>query len=402
MRSTSHALIVVALAIGEWVSPATACTGIRIRPKDGSVIYARSMEFATNFQSNVLVIPQNMRFTGTAPGEKAGLKWQSKHAMVGANSLGMPVIVDGLNEKGLGVGIFYMPGYTKYQTVDAGHLNRSLAPWELPTYLLGTCTNVKEAVDAAQNVWVGDVRKKEINFVPTFHYVIHDLTGQCAVLEYVGGELKVHDDPLGVITNAPTFDWQMTNLSNYVNLKANSVTSEGLSGITIPATGQGSGMLGLPGDFTPPSRFVRAVAFTQTALPVATAEEGVHQAFHILNQFDIPKGAARGTEDGKTMVDYTMWTSASDLMNHRYYFHTFDNRNVRMVDLAKMDLVAKQIKTFPMNEKEVVEDLSEQALAGETATVENDPRQEGPKQLDWLIGDWVDPIIIVRKALQAQ
>jgi hypothetical protein len=149
-------------------------------------------------------------------------------------------------------------------------------------------------------------------------------------------------------------------------------------------------MLGLPGDFTPPSRFVRAVAFTQSALPVATAEEGIHQAFHILNQFDIPKGAAKEPTRAGASYDYTPWTAASDLMNHRYYFHTFDNRNVRMVDLAKMDLAAKEIKTFPMNEKEIVEDLSEQATTGGTATAENDPRRQELKQLDWLIGDWVD------------
>jgi choloylglycine hydrolase len=120
-------------------------------------------------------------------------------------------------------------------------------------------------------------------------------------------------------------------------------------------------MLGLPGDFTPPSRFVRAVAFSLSALPVATAREGVLQAFHILNQFDIPKGSARDTANGQTWCDYTMWTSASDLKNHRYYFHTFDSRRIRMVDLNQMDLNAKEMKTFPMNEKEVFEDLSGKA-----------------------------------------
>jgi choloylglycine hydrolase len=135
-----------------------------------------------------------------------------------------------------------------------------------------------------------------------------------------------------------------------------------MAGVKISSLGQGSGMLGLPGDFTPPSRFVRAVAFSQSALPVETAQEGVLQAFHILNQFDIPKGAARATENGKTWADFTMWTSASDLKNHRYYFHTFESRQIRMIDLNKMDLNAKQIKTFPMDQQEVIEDLSNKPM----------------------------------------
>ena len=135
--------------------------------------------------------------------------------------------------------------------------------------------------------------------MPPCHYIVNDASGQCVVLEYVNGELKIHDNPLGVITNSPTFDWHVTNLRNYVNLTVNNVPPVEISGIKLPGFGQGSGMLGLPGDFTPPSRFIRAVAFSQSALPVATADEGVLQAFHILNQFDIPKGAARGVEHGK-------------------------------------------------------------------------------------------------------
>jgi choloylglycine hydrolase len=117
-------------------------------------------------------------------------------------------------------------------------------------------------------------------------------------------------------------------------------------------------MLGLPGDFTPPSRFVRAVAFTQSALPVPTATEGMLQAFHILNQFDIPKGAARGTQQGMGVADSTLWTSAADLSNLRYYFHTYDNRQIRMVDLKKANLDGEGIRTIRMAREGVVEELS--------------------------------------------
>jgi choloylglycine hydrolase len=364
MKTILNSIVTVAVlaAVVAASVPAAACTGIRIKAKDGSVVYARTLEFAANLQSNVIVVPRNMAMTGTAPGGKTGIRWKSKYGVAGANAFNMLQITDGLNEKGLGIGIFYMPNYAQYQTVDAKNVERSLAPWELPLYLLSNCTTVQEAVAAARSVHVADAGPIIPDFNPAFHYVVHDARGQCAVLEYIGGELKVHDNPLGVVTNAPTFDWHLTNLSNYVNLRAGSAPAEDFSGIKISTLGQGSGMLGLPGDFTPPSRFVRAVAFTQSALPVETALDGVLQAFHILNQFDIPKGAARETENGRTISDYTMWTSASDLKNHRYYFHTFDNRRIRMVDLNKVDLDAKEIKSFSMGGKEEIEDLSNQSM----------------------------------------
>jgi uncharacterized membrane protein YidH (DUF202 family) len=100
---------------------------------------------------------------------------------------------------------------------------------------------------------------------------------------------------------------------------------------------------------------------SQSALPIATAQEGVLQAFHILNQFDIPKGSARGVEGGKEVADYTLWTGASDLMNLRYYFRTFENSRIRMIDLKQVNFNAKELKTIPMAGKEVIEDLSNQA-----------------------------------------
>lgn len=349
--------VVVAIVVG--VSSAAACTGIRIKPQDGSVIVARTMEFAADLHSNVVVIPRQVEYVGTAPGNKRGRHWRSKYGVAGANGFDMPAVVDGLNEKGLAVAIFYFPDYAKYQKVTKAE--DAIAPWELPTFLLGNCANVREAVEAVQGVRVCEVIQKDMGLTPPCHYMVADAGGQYVVLEYVNGELHVHDNPLGVITNAPSFDWHLTNLRNYVNLSVTNVPPVAISGIKIGGLGQGSGMLGLPGDFTPPSRFVRAVAFSQSALPTATAHDGVLQAFHILNQFDIPKGAARGVEQGKTVADYTLWTSVSDLTSLRYHFRTFDNSRIRMVDLRKMDLDANEVKSIPMSGQEVIEDMSGQA-----------------------------------------
>ena len=351
------ALAATLCSLAPSARPAAACTGIRIEPKDGSVIVGRTMEFAADLRSNVIVIPRAMEYVGSAPGDRPGCRWKSTYASIGANGFNVPAIVDGLNEKGLAVAIYYFPGYAKYQEVKAEDGGRTIAPWELPVYLLGTCADVTEAVQAVRRIRVAEVAQKDMGFVPPCHYIVHDAARRCVVLEYVGGELKIHDNPLGVITNSPTFDWHLTNVRNYVNLSVNNAPPIDVAGIKFGGLGQGSGMLGLPGDFTPPSRFVRAVAFSQSALPVATADQAVLQAFHILNQFDIPKGAARSVDRGKETADYTLWTSVCDLTNHRYYFRTFDNSRIRMIALKKSDLDAPKIKTFSMAGQEVIEDL---------------------------------------------
>jgi choloylglycine hydrolase len=329
--------------------PTTACTGIRIHAENDAVICARTLEFGMDLCSNVIIVPRGKSYVGTTSIDRPGLSWTTKYGATGANAFGLPVIVDGVNEKGLAVGIFYFPGYAKYQQTEPADVGQSLAPWELPIYLLGSCTNVAEALAAVKSVRVGEVVQRDFGFVPPCHYVIHDSAGQSAVLEYVDGELRTYANPLGVFSNAPTFDWHMTNLRNYVNLSVTNMPPVEMQGIKLSGFGQGNGLLGLPGDFTPPSRLVRAVAFSQSA---------VLQAFHILNQFDIPRGAVRDVAHGEIHDEYTLWTSASDMTNHRYHFHTFANRRIRMIDLAEVDLDAADIKTVSMAGDEVIEDLS--------------------------------------------
>jgi choloylglycine hydrolase len=355
-------LLMAAMTVCLFGAPAApACTGITIKPKDGSVIFARTLEFAMDLKSNVIIVPRGKEYVGSTPAGQPGLRWKSKFGSVGMNAFDLPVIVDGLNEKGLQVGLFYFPGFAKYQEVKAAEVGAALAPWELGTLLLGTCSDLTEAVAAARSVRVGEVVQKDMGFVPPVHYIVTDTKGKAVVLEYVEGELRVHENPFGVMSNSPTFDWHMTNLSNYVNLTVSNVPKLDVAGEELKGFGQGSGMLGIPGDFTPPSRFVRVVAFSKSATAVNTAREGVLQAFHILNQFDIPKGAARGLEHGKEVADYTLWTSASDLTNLRYYFRTFANSRIRMIDLKAANLDAKEIRTISTKSEEEIEDVTRAA-----------------------------------------
>jgi choloylglycine hydrolase len=196
--------------------------------------------------------------------------------------------------------------------------------------------------------------------VPGAHFFLQDKSGKSLVVEPVDGTLKVHDASLGVLTNAPTYDWHMTNLANYVNLSVKDVNSEKVGPNTIAALGSGAGLLGLPGDFTPPSRFVRAVIFSQSAVPNATAEDAVLAVFHIINQFDIPKGSVMNSAIGEPTAEITEWTAVADLKNLRWYFRTHEDQSIHVVDLKQAVESAKgEISTIEMEgTKQPIADVS--------------------------------------------
>ena len=168
--------------------------------------------------------------------------------------------MDGLNEKGLHVGLFYFPGFAKYQQIQPADIVNTVAPWELGLFLLSTCSDVrKRSLPPRAYVLASCAERYGLRTARALHRVRPVAT--VWFWNPPRGNSKIHQNPLGVMSNSPTFDWHMMNLSNYVNLTVSNVPKIDVSGNQIKGLGQGSGMLGIPGDFTPPSRFVRAVAF---------------------------------------------------------------------------------------------------------------------------------------------
>lgn len=330
------------------------CTGVRIKAKNGAVFYGRTLEFGSDVQSNILMIPRGMRMQGTALDNQKGLAWQTNYAVVGANMLDLVQIADGVNEKGLAAGLFYFPDYAEYQMVSAQESASTLAPWELVTWILTSFSTVDEVKNALPKIKVGNVLFGPWHMVPPVHAIVHDPAGNSLVIEYIDGQLHLRDNPLGVITNSPSFDWHVTNLRNYVNLSVINVPKIQLKDIVLKPFGQGSGLFGIPGDFTPPSRFVRAVAFSQSSRPSNDENDARSAVFHILNLFNIPLGAVGEKEDHTTSYDYTQWTSGCDLKNKRYYWHTYNNPQIRVVDLMQMPITSDKPVLIKMEEGEKI------------------------------------------------
>jgi len=332
-------LVVSALLINAFSLPANACTGIRLIAKDGGVVYGRTMEWgAFDLNSRVAIIPRGYKFTSLTPDGNNGKTYITKYGVVGLDMLGKDFLSDGMNEKGLALGMFYHPGYAEYHEYTKDNAGNSISSQELASYILGEFATVQEVRDGLPNVTVIGVVEIAVGIIVQAHWIVTDKTGESIVIEYTNEELKIHDAPLGVITNAPTYDWHMTNLSNYLNLSMFSVKPIELEGIKFSPTGAGSGMIGLPGDNTPPSRFIRAVAWTQTARKTKTANEAVYEIFRILDNFNLPlgpDGAEGAGHDGDTglMRSSTIWTTAWNLKDLTLNYHTQHNRRIRQVNI---------------------------------------------------------------------
>lgn len=336
-----------------------ACTGLHLKSEDGNFVYARTMEFGADLVSfDLITVPRNYEYIGMTPKGQPGLKWKTKYGFVGFNPFGMPLVADGLNEKGMAAGAFYFPGYAKFEDVAERDYPKTISNLDFITWVLSNFATVEELSKALKNVKVAGVVFKSWGIIPPVHFYVSDETGDLMVLEWVDGQLHQYQNSIGVITNSPTYDWHLTNLRNYIGLDAINRPSLAIKGQQFSAFGQGSGGLGLPGDFTPPSRFVRAAFFANTAYKGKNGPEQVNIAFKILDQFDIPPGSVRQVEGDKVVAEATQWTSAADLKNRIYYFHTEFDRNIKSVDLKKIDLAKNKIGTINISKPGTYEDVS--------------------------------------------
>ncbi len=336
------------------------CTGIKLTSKEGKSVHGRTLEFGIPVDTSIVVIPRDYPFTATTPLGK-GLSYKTKYAAVGAICFDQLQVMDGMNEKGLSVGVFYFPSFAGYTPTTPENQARSLSPTDFSNWILTQFSSLEEVKSNLAHVAIAPTIIKEWgNAAPPFHYIVYDKSGMSLVIEPIDGKLAVHDNPIGVFTNSPTFEWHMTNLRNFINLTPDNAAPLKVDDLVLTPFGQGSGLVGMPGDFTPPSRFVRAAIYTITALPVKSENEAVFQAFHILNQFDIPIGVARTVENGKIYSDYTQATTVRDPNNLKFYFRTYEDETIRMVDLNFFDKGSRHVVKTPTAGRQSYEDISAQ------------------------------------------
>ena len=232
-----------------------------------------------------------------------------------------------------------IPGFAEYPEPDPGRQSKTIEAVDVTQYLLTTCEDTDAVRKAILEVDVIGTVEPAIGIAPPIHLMVTDQRGKALVIEFVKGEVQLFDAPLGCVTNAPAYDWHITNLRNYLNLSQVALPFKEIENMDFAPLGGGSGMIGLPGDNTPPSRFVRAVAFTQTARATNDGEETMYELFRILDNFNLPLGSAEGGGEASVggMRSSTIWTSGYDTKNLIMQYHTMHNRRVRQIDLKEID-----------------------------------------------------------------
>lgn len=327
---------------------AEACTGITLKTTNDSTVTARTIEWAgSDLESKYAVVPRGYVQRSFVPeGAKDGIEFTAKFGYVGLAVQQAEFVVEGINEAGLAAGLFYFPIYGEYEKYEVDKKESTISDLQLVSWILSNFKSIDEVKDAMRHVHVVAIDPRG----STVHWRITEESGRQVVLEIVGKQMMWHENTLGVLTNSPDFNWHLTNLNNYTNLSAGPIRTNKVGALNLVAFGGGGGLHGIPGDMTPPSRFVRAAFFQSTAPQQPTTDKCVEQAFHILNNFDIPVGIQFA--EGDTIPDIpsaTQWTVATDLKNRRIYYRTMYNSTIRCFDLKKINFTKVKYRWAPLD-----------------------------------------------------
>jgi choloylglycine hydrolase len=323
------------------------CTNITIprESKEEPLISARTLDwFATSVEDNTInwsvnFVPRGQSFPqADLPGE---ISWTNKYAFVGVGTEGImiPIVyADGLNEKGLCAAhlSLFTSKYPKPKPGVPILYNANMVP-----YILGNFKNiyeVKEALLELNVVNMNELLPKD-DFSTLLHYIVTDANGNSLIIEFVDGEMRMYTNRMGVLTNDPTYDWQLTNNQFYQQLSVDNITTT-ICGEEVSSIGQ----LGIPGDPSPRSRFVRAAFLRHTAFRPQNISEAIGAARQILQTLSVPIGTMVVTDPSLPAgsMDWTQWSVIRDHTNLSYYFYTDFNSNLYGIHLGQLDLNASK------------------------------------------------------------
>ena len=313
------------------------CTAATYKTRD--FYMGRTLDYEFSYGDEITVTPRNYSFT-----LRHGRKLENHYAIIGmAHVAGdYPLYYDAVNEKGLGIAGLNFVGNATYKPVNLNSDKKHITQFELIPFILGTCASLKEAKDALKNMDLVDTPFSPELPVGSLHWLIADETGSITV-ESVKEGLMVYDNPVGVLTNNPPFPLQMFQLNNYMHLSPKQPVNTFAEGLPLNAYSRGMGALGLPGDLSSSSRFVRAAYVKMNSRCSKDELSSVSQFFHILGAVDQQRGCCEVAE-GK--YEITLYTSCCNATKGIYYYTTYDNHQISAVDMHKTDLDGRELARF--------------------------------------------------------
>lgn len=307
--------------------------------------FGRSMDFEYRFGERVAITPRNMLFP-----LKNGLQIRTRYAMIGMAAVRgeYPLYAEAVNEKGVAMAGLNFPGNAVHFAPVQGKLN--LAPYELIPWFLGQCETAAQIRESLSDLVITNIPFSDRLPLSELHWMICDREA-CFVVEQTKEGLCWYENPIGVMTNNPPFPYQMMNLRNYLNLSPNEPVNRFSDRIVLQTYGRGMGAIGLPGDTSPESRFVRA-AFNKLNSECAEDEiSQITQFFHVLDSVSLVRGATI-TEDGKP--DVTNYCCCSNTENGTYYYKTYTNNQITAVKMTEREKNAAGLTVYPLIEEQQI------------------------------------------------
>ena len=317
------------------------CTAVSFRTKHH--YFGRNLDLERGYNEGVVITPRNYTFDFRYVEPE-----ENHYALIGMATVvnDYPLYFEATNEKGLSMAGLNFPENAVYGPYEEGKEN--IAPFELIPYILGLFGTVKEVREALKNINVVHCNFSEELPVSPLHWMISDRE-QSVVLECTRDGMKVYDNPFCVLTNNPPFDYHLLHMNNFMGLHEGFAENRISQGTAFMNYSLGLGALGLPGDFSSSSRFVKAVFVKEKSVCDGSEAESVNQFFHILNAVAMPKGCVL-TKAGE--YEYTRYSCCCDTDIQVYYFTTYENLSIRQVDMHAVDLDGAELYRYNKQKKE--------------------------------------------------
>ena len=313
------------------------CTAATYKTRD--FYFGRTLDYDFSYGEEIVVMPRCYEI----PFRNAGTVKQH-YAMIGMAHIEgeYPLFYDAVNEKGVGMAGLNFVGNADYKEKNPEKDN--IATFEFIPWILSQCASVREAGALLEKINLTNESFDGSLPVAQLHWIIAD-SEECITVESVKEGIRIYDNPAGVLTNNPTFDKQMFQLNNYMNLSPKAPQNHFSEKLMLAPYSRGMGALGLPGDLSSQSRFIRVAFVKLNSVSGESESESISQFFHILGSVDQQRGCCE-VSDGK--YEITIYTSCCNVNKGIYYYTTYENHQITAVNMFKENLEGNQIIKYPL------------------------------------------------------
>ncbi len=313
------------------------CTAITYNTKDH--YFGRNLDLEFSYKETITITPRNYKFKFRKANEIT-----NHYAIIGMAYVenGYPLYYDAINEKGVGMAGLNFPDNADYKEEKEGMDN--IAPFEFIPWVLSQCSNIDEVKLLLKKINIANINFSENLPASPLHWIISDKTSSI-IVESVKTGLNIYDNPVGVLTNNPTFDIQMFNLNNYMNLSIEKPENNFSKKLNLTSYSRGMGAMGLPGDLSSMSRFVKATFTKMNSISGDSESESISQFFHILGSVDQQRGCVHM---GENKYEITIYSSCCNIDKGIYYYTTYENSQITGINMYNENLDGTELVNYDL------------------------------------------------------